>query len=460
MKPYYQGYPEDVGKILVEKCATTGCHNEASYKAAAGLCLSSWDNLFKGSNNNSSVIPYRPDQSFLLFSVNTFPEYGPSLYPTMPLNKEHLTRDEVITLTGWIASGAPNKDGYIKFSENPSRKKLYVANQGCDFVTIFDTETKLAMRCVNIGINTATEAPHDIFVSPDNSNWFVSYYAGSIIEKYSASTDSKVGELNLDDLSWHSMAVSRDSKRGVATHLEADGKMAIFDLETMTLIKKYQGSGLFIYPHGCTFDESGNVIYTVSLMGNFIYKVDISNPDFPDIQEIRLDPSQNPAGLGIHKPYEVDFAPDYKHYFVTCQGTQEIRVYKTSNDSLVKIIPAHGIPQTMAFSENSDYLFVTNMEDSSLTNTKSSVDIINYKTLTYVKSVYPGYQPRGLSVDDTHHCVYIADRNVTPLGPAPHHTTSCKGRNGYITIIDMNTLELMNWRTEVSVDPYSIAIRK
>jgi hypothetical protein len=60
--------------------------------------------------------------------------------------------------------------------------------------------------------------------------------------------------------------------------------------------------------------------------------------------------------------------------------------------------------------------------------------------------------------------VFVANRNQTTGGPAPHHSSNCGGKNGYITFIDMNTLELVPYGTsfkkvEVSVDPYSIAVR-
>src|SRR3989304_4690259 len=90
----YRNYPHDVGQILVNRCATEGCHDYRSKDACAGLDLSSWDAMFQGSRNNSCVIPYRPDQSFLLYSVNTFDDLGPKLLPTIPLKKPHLSRDE------------------------------------------------------------------------------------------------------------------------------------------------------------------------------------------------------------------------------------------------------------------------------------------------------------------------------------------------------------------------------
>jgi hypothetical protein len=44
-------------------------------------------------------------------------------------------------------------------------------------------------------------------------------------------------------------------------------------------------------------------------------------------------------------------------------------------------------------------------------------------------------------------------------GPAPHHSSVCNGRNGYMTAIDLNSLLLIpNFQAEVSVDPYGVGI--
>ena len=123
---YYKGYPPEIGEIMIHRCATTGCHNEKSSYAAGGLELTSWDKLFEGTVDNAAVVPYRSDQSFLSFFINTYNDLGPVLLPTMPYNKEVLTREEVELITGWIDQGAPNDEGTIIFSDDPGRKKFYV----------------------------------------------------------------------------------------------------------------------------------------------------------------------------------------------------------------------------------------------------------------------------------------------------------------------------------------------
>src|SRR5688572_2528647 len=119
----YGSYPNEIGKIMVLKCAVSGCHNDASYIAAADLNLSTWQNLFKGSNSGSPVIPFRSDFSSLCYFINTYPELGPTNVPTMPLNAEKLSKEEVQAVKDWINEGAPDINGNIKWADNPNRKK-------------------------------------------------------------------------------------------------------------------------------------------------------------------------------------------------------------------------------------------------------------------------------------------------------------------------------------------------
>jgi DNA-binding beta-propeller fold protein YncE len=458
---YYQGYPKSVGEIIVNRCATAGCHNSISKDACVGLDLSSWGKLFEGGRNNSSVIPYRPDQSFLLFSVNTFSDIAPELKPTMPVGREHLSRKEVEILRNWIAEGSPNNTGYIKWLDNPKRKKVYVVNQGCDLLTVFDAQSKLMIRCVDVGNGPATEAPHDMFVSPDGKYIYISFYANSIFQKFRTSDDVKVAELNLLTNSWHSMSISGDSKYALLSHLEGDGKVALIDLTTMTLKIMYQGSSLFVYPHGNALNYNATTAYITCQQGNFIYKLDITDPMNPDIREIPLNPGDVPNVNGIYKPYSVAYSPDYSKYYVTCQGTNELRIFASKNDSLLQVVNTSGVPQMMSFSEKNSTVYVPCMADSSNLISKSSVNCIDLNSNKLIATINTGNQPRSCVVDDENNTVWVANRNISGVGWAPHHTTACAGRNGYVTIIDQGTFKLVdNWKCEVSVDPYHVTMRK
>lgn len=459
--PEYNNYPAEVGELLVTHCAGKGCHNSQSAVACAGLDLSSWDKLFQGSGNNAAVVPYRPDQSFLLFSVNTYSELGPQLTPTMPLNNHPFSKDQVLLLRDWIAQGAPDKKGYVKFSENPNRSKIFVANQGCDFVTVYDADSKLIMRCIDVGTEIKTEAPHDMFTSPDGKYLYVSFFTSNLFQKFNTATGALAGSLLLPDISWHSMAISGNSKYALVSHLDANGKVCLLDLDNMSIVETYQGTGFLVYPHGIAMNYAGDTAYIVCQQGNFIYKLDLKDPHNPNVSQVPLVTNDIPTYNGMHKPYEVEFSPDYKEYFVSCQGTNELRVFNYAKDSLISVLPMSGVPQLMVFSEKFPYAFISCMEDSANLQTFSTIEIIDYKQKISLGNVVSGYQPRGLTIDDKNSCVWIANRNINKVGWAPHHTTSCGGRNGYVTIIDMNTLQLIpGWKSEVSVDPYTVTIKK
>jgi YVTN family beta-propeller protein len=462
--PDSNGYPAAVRKIIITKCAVTGCHDDFSYDAAGGLNISTWEKLFEGSRNkNMPVIPYSTELSFLVPFVNTFPDLGTQLLPTMPVGKTPLSREEVITLRDWIAGGAPDANGYVKFSDNHDRRKIYVANQGCDLVSVFDAETKSLMRYVSVGKYSSVEVPHSITVSPDGKFWYVNFINNTYIEKYRCSDDVKVGEIDLGIPGWHTMAISGDSKFALAVHWDVNGAVARIDLTTFQLLQLYSGTGMFYLPHGCVLNQNGTIGYVTAQSGNFIYKLDMTDADNPNITMQVLNPGDipNPSNNQFN-PHQVRFSPDYFRYFVTAEAADELRVFSSQNDSLLAVIPTCQDPEEMAFSATTPYLFVSSYEDAAaFAPNVGCISVINYQTNSFVKNIYPGCQPHQLVVDDLNGYVFVANRNVSLSGPAPHHTSACLGKNGYATAIDLSTLNLVpNFKVELSVDPYSVAIRK
>jgi len=457
--PDYNQYPENVGKIIINKCATPGCHNPQSELATGGLSLASWDEMFQGSRNGPVVIPYRTGYSPLLFFTNTYSDLGISLVPTMPYNKPPLSRQEITTLNNWIAQGAPNENGFVKFSDNSNRTKFYVTNQGCDVVTVFDEATGLPMRYIDIG-SANCKGPHQIKVSPDGQYWYVVFYAGAYIQKYRTSDDSYVGEINVGSANWNTMTISSDSKKAFCVDWESNGQVYYLDLDSLTILARYVGMQLFVYPHGVALNSTSTTLYVTAQTGNFIYKIDVTNPLSPNINQISLNglPFSSTSSLD---PHEVSISPDGTKYYVTCQKSNEVRVFDINNDQMIAAIPTGVFPQEMSFSKSTNYLFVSCQEDTvSFPGKRGCVSIINYSANTLFKKIFTGFQPHGLVVDDIKKQVLVANRNVNPNGPAPHHTTVCGGRDGYVTFIDMNTWELVpNIQIELSNDPYSAAIR-
>lgn len=460
--PEFGGFPEDVGRIVYTSCAVPGCHNDKSKDAAAGLSLETWEKAFEGGTGNAVIIPYQSKYSTFFSFVNIHPDFGPVNTPTMPYGKAPLTREHITSIKNWIEAGAPNREGFVKFSDNPLRKKYYVTNQGCDVVTVVDAETNLIMRYIDVGINSGIESAHMVKVSPDGQYWYVIFsVSGTIMQKYRTSDDSYVGQITLPAGQWNTFTITPDSKEAFIVNFQGNGSVAHVDLENLSMILHWAGSNLFENPHGSALSNFSDSVYVTAQAGNFIYKVSPDDPSSP--RQVSLIPGQAPSTSYSINPHEIMFSPDGKKYAVTCQGTNEVRILQSSNDSLLAVIPVGTFPSELYFSESTDYLFVTCQEDiSAPSGNKGSIAVINYKTNTLVKKLNTGFfQPHGIVVDDDNKLVYITNRNIDSGGPAPHHSSGCDGKNGYINFIDLNTLTVIpNKKIEVVTDPYSVTLRK
>lgn len=462
-------YPDEIGQIILTNCAVSGCHNAASAHAAAGLDLSSWSTCMKGDRNGPVVIPYAHEYSTLFMFCNTYADLGIMVEPTMPFNDDPLTRTQMITLRNWINSGAPSRSGEIPFSGNPHRKKFYVTNQGCDVVTVIDQETGLPMRYIPVGSAPAIESPHALRLSPDGQYWYVCFSNGSYLEKYRTSDDAFVGRILLGANvsaafgSWNTFAITPDSRHAFVVHWDPQGagRIAWVDLETMQLNQIYQSSALN-NTHGSVVSPDGNTLYVTTTLGNFIYKFDVSDPSSPSFDQIVIDGvSSVPVANDSENGHEIAISPDGTKYFITCQGTNNVRVFDIATDALIATIPVGVYPQEICLSSTTPYGYVSCMEDTATyPGKRGSVYAFNWQTYAVIGSIYTGHQPHAVIIDEDKQEVMVTNRNVSPGGPAPHHSSACVGRNGSVRFIEMNSLTLINDKGfEVSVDPYGGMIR-
>ena len=86
----------NVKKILDDNCVK--CHNGP--RPAAGLDLSSYDALMKGSKHGVVVVAKKPDASDLVLFVNG------KKSPRMPMKAAALTDKEIATISDWVKAGA------------------------------------------------------------------------------------------------------------------------------------------------------------------------------------------------------------------------------------------------------------------------------------------------------------------------------------------------------------------
>jgi len=456
------GYPEEINKIVQAKCATPGCHNAKSKEGAAGLAMETWTQLFEGGRNGAVCIPYSHEYSLLFLYCNTDPALGAINQPTMPYGKPPLSKAEMKTLTDWIDNGAPNSEGKVAFADNPNRKKFYVTNQGCDVVTVFDAATLLQMRYINTGASSQVESPHMIKISPDGKYWYTCFSNnGTILEKHLTSDDSYVARATIGIGSWNTFTISNDSKYAYMVSWESmsnNAKVVPVNLTTMTALPSW--SGIFDWPHGSSINPKGDTVYVTCNSGNFIYKIPADDPG--SLTSHSADPSNPiPTDPAPVEPHDMTWLPDSSAYLVTCSKSNYISVMSRKNDQVITTISTGHYPVEMSLSTSpsTPYLFVTCMYDTTDPGTRGSVTVINYKNFQKIKNIKTNMaEPHGIAVDDASGLVYVANRNIT--GPLPHHVTNCGGRIGFVSVIDITTLNVLPVKREIAQDPYSVAVRK
>jgi YVTN family beta-propeller protein len=446
-------YPEAVAKIIETRCAVSGCHNQASYENAGGLRLDSWEHMFQGGNNGSVMIPYSPAYSSLLYFINTHADLGPVATPTMPLNSTALTRDEYLVIHNWLQSGAPDVNGKVPFADNPqTRQKIYVTMQSCDLVAVIDAETRIVMRYIPVGVTPQIEGPHCVRVSKDGRFAYVSFLAGTHVQKIDAVADTvmpKAAEVGIGK--WNVLHLSEDGLQLIVSDWQDNGQMVF--VHTAEMEPEPLGGGVFLKPHGITSNAAFNTFYVTSEAENFIYKFNTSSGLF---KKVPID-----KGFSTRRVvHEIKMTPDYSRYFITCQDSNEVRVLDANWDTLIAVIPVGKHPQELAISTTRPYIFVTCMEDnSSFPGYKGSVYAINYNTYEATRIEGPFYQPHAITVDDQKGVFYVVSRNSNPAGPAPHHSSSCGDRNGYYHVYDLATFKRLPKRYEVGAEPYSADTR-
>ena len=456
-------YPANVEKIITTNCAVTGCHNTASKDAAAGLDLTTWETMFNGTTVGASVIPFRTDFSTFLYFINVDSTIGLAQKPTMPINKNALSTADYLTIKNWIGQGARNANDDVMFPDNPSRHKYYVANQGCDVVSVFDADKNIVIKMVDVGVLPGViESPHALRVTPDGKYWIVVFLSAQVVQVYSTVSDQLVQSIPIGDGiagGWNSLTISSDSKKAYAIDY-TNGRVAFVDLVNGTSSTKgpFPITGGTPKLHGVALSQNNDTIYVTCQDLSELLKIPVN--DIFNYEEVDLYKTQ-PLSYNLN-PHEVMFSPDYSKYFVTCQNTNvnQVRVYDTHTDHLITSIPVGKVPLEFSMAASKNLLFVSNEEDDAVAGYKGSVSVIDINTLTETKRITVGWQPHGLAVDERLNLVYVAARNVSG-GLAPHHSSVCVGRNGYMTLIDMNTLTVKSiYKTELTVDPYAVGVVK
>jgi YVTN family beta-propeller protein len=455
-----QVFPDEIDAIFNAPfennitCRTPGCH--ASGNNASGLDLTSWDKTLQGSDNGTMVIPYNGFWSHMISVINSDTNYAPVTTVTLP-EYHKIDTNKVFTIMNWINNGAKSKEGITAFTNVSGSEKGFITNQAADLVAVLKPASKQVIRLIPVGgRSTILDSPHYITLSHDNSYFYVSLIQEGYIEKFDVNTDypfAKADRMQAGLNPAH-ISISPDGAYGYVTNFDASG--------TERMVRKFTTSPMQVIdtvtdikmkaPHGMAMSSNGQLLFITSQLGEYIFKIDLSN--FEIINSAPVDPSVPPTGngTGLFKPYQAILSPDNSKLFVSCVSANQVRVYNSSDLSLITTIPVGANPLLMKITNDGNYLFVCNRNNNSVT-------IINVSTLSVQTTVTEvGIQPHG--VDFTADGQYAIIACETQSGFDGHHPQVGSKKIGVSRMIKTSTFELMPDRLEMGSFPAGIAIVK
>jgi YVTN family beta-propeller protein len=408
-------YAQHVQPIFQNKCATSGCHNSAS--SSAGLTLTSWQRLIKGSTYGNVIVPFRAEKSLLTMLFD-----GTALRRQHPAMSSALSLAEINFLKRWITEGAKNDEGSVPFEH--STKKVYVPNQQEDNVAIIDLDSLVVTRFISVGNSSAVEGPH--FIVADNNFWYVSLISAGQIWKFDAHKDTLVKKgtvLGAPAL----LALTPDgSKLYVSQFMSSStNKISVVNTSTMTTSKTITVKTM---PHGIRMNHAGTKVFVANMMSDYLSVIDVATDSV--IAEMPLAFDANPFGPVKYAPMEVAVSPDDNQVLVTCSETDEVRMFDANTYALLDSFDVGQQPWHLQFTPDGNWCYVTNREGHSVSVIHMPMRHV-METITANSPRYFDY-PHGCDISSNGKYVFISNENATP-GYLPRYAND---NIGNVCVID------------------------
>ena len=441
-------------------CVTSSCH--ATGNNANGMDLSNWQNAMKGSANGTMIIPYNGFWSHMVSFLNSDTNLAPVTLDSLFPQFHKIEAQKVETIKNWIDDGAKSGDGRVAFSDVPDNEKGFITNQATDLVAVIKPNERQVIRLIPVGQSSVLASPHYVKLSPDNKYFYITLIQEGYIEKYNVSDYAQAGRMQAGQSPAH-IEISPDGLYGYVTNFESSGAVTTtrkFNTASMTVTDVFSEPRM-TGPHGMALTQDGNTLYVTSEIGEYIFKINTNNFYASDSTYIKapIDPSVPPSGNGTRnfRPYQALLSPDESLLFVSCRGSNEVRIYNTSDLTQVNAISlgSNAFPLLMKFTGDGKYLFVCDRNSN-------SVSIIDRAAQTLVTTITGvGIQPHGVDFTTDGHYAFIACE--TQSGFDGHHPTVGSKKIGVTRIIEIqgsNFTLLENTRLEMGSFPAGIEFVK
>lgn len=405
-----RNFPRQVSAIIQTNCLGANCHSQPT-RLNDSLVLASWEGLLRGSRTVNDLIPYHARLSQLFLHVNTDPTVAQLAFPVMPLSRNPLSKEDQRVIFDWIEAGAPSADGQIPYAGATNR--IYVVNQGADYVTQVDALTSRLIGAVKLPQGFA---PTSIAFSEDKQHYYVASSTGNgIVKRFSTSgrvSDAEFeSHLNPSEI----LLVPGRAKGYLANyHSTTPTRIGIFDPTTMTLTG-YIDTNIIVGPRSFALTSNAAFVYVAAFQSDNILKIDVENDAIVGNLRMGNDvPSPVPESYTRkYGPHAIALSKDESKLFVSLVETQEIKVFDLTTDTVTATIPTQRFPYGIALTPDGTELWVANTGSNSI----SIIDAAGLQLLTVLDTIASQPQHFSFSPDGKH--VYVACQG---LKGSAHHT--------------------------------------
>ncbi len=214
---------------------------------------------------------------------------------------------------------------------------VYVAAESEDTVHLvkFGPEGGEVVKTIEVGVfPTETEGPHGIRVSPSGRYWYVSIAHGlpyGSVFKYETGDDVSVSDVQAG-LFPATMDISRTTGLMFVVNFNLHGDMepstvSVIDTASMTEIAQIEQG---MMPHGSRASPDGRVHYSVGMMDDTLYEIDVMQLKVGRKLHLTKDDTAAPVHHGeghqmaVVKPTWVQPHPTKPFIYVALQGANQI----------------------------------------------------------------------------------------------------------------------------------------
>jgi len=434
-------FTSSIKPILDRSCSGTSCHSGGPQGFAAGLDLTSYESIFRGSSNGSAVIPGHPFMSPLVQAINrTDTTLSPISSARMPMSRDPLPARDVETIVEWIRNGARDDNGSLPFPDPRSLGKVFFTSQAVDLVGVLDLQTNLIMRYVTVGhplpLNQPPQSPHNVQIDDQGRYYYVTLIRGNTLKKFDASTNQLLGEVSVGTSPAHVVITQDGSKAYVTNFDQTIGRVYKVNTATMEVTNIIAVPNLMKGTHAARLSHDGQYLYVGSNGTDLINIINTANDSV--VAHIPVAGDVPPFGSFVYKPYQIAVRGDDRFLYVTLNGRALVSVIERIGSSffLRDTLPVGQRPLQCEVTRDQRYLYVCNQGSGNVTVIDAQINQVH----TTIENV--GRQPHGIDITDDSRTVYVTLENIL-AGEPPHHPSEGSPNPAFIAVISVNTNQVI-----------------